>query len=99
MARDAIATESEQISVRREQINAEIERNRSGEMARQDIAALNRGEVPERLSGRVEARAAQIMEGYRKRPLGAAVKLPVRLLRSPTGLFAMPRCGLRLARQ
>lgn len=74
MARDAIATEGEQISVRREQINAELERNRSGEMARQDIAALNRGEVPERLAGRVEARASQIMEGYRQRPLGAAVK-------------------------
>ncbi|HEP9969800.1 TPA: hypothetical protein VDW46_003197 [Pseudomonas aeruginosa] len=73
MARDAIATEGEQISVRREQINAELERNRSGEMARQDIAALNRGEVPERLAGRVEARASQIMEGYR-RSLGAAVK-------------------------
>ncbi|WP_223513990.1 hypothetical protein [Pseudomonas sp. GL-R-26] len=73
-ARDAIATEREQIRTRQAEINTELERNRSGEFDRRDLGLIERGEVPERLRPQIEARAKQIMQGYQQRPLGAAVR-------------------------
>lgn len=73
-ARDAIATEREQIRARQADINTQLERNRAGEFDRRDLGLIERGEIPERLRPQIEARAKQIMQGYQQRPLGAAVR-------------------------
>ncbi|MCE1084705.1 hypothetical protein LU642_29430 [Pseudomonas asiatica] len=73
-ARDAIATEREQIRARTSEIDTMLERNRAGEMDRRDLGLIERGQVPERLQPQIQARARQIMQGYRQRPLGAAIR-------------------------
>ena len=62
------------IRSRQNEINTTLELNRSGELNRADRAALDRGEVPERLRPQIEARAKQIMRGFELKPLGAAVR-------------------------
>lgn len=73
-ARESIAAEREQIRARQNEINTTLELNRSGELGRADRAALDRGEVPQRLRPQIEARAKQIMRGFELKPLGAAVR-------------------------
>lgn len=73
-ARESIATEREQIRGRQNEINTTLELNRSGELNRADRAALDRGEIPERLRPQIEARTKQIMRGFELKPLGAAVR-------------------------
>lgn len=72
-ARESIATDREQIRARQSEIDAQIERNRSGEFDRRDLGLIERGEIPERLRPQIEARARQIMAGYQQRPLGPGV--------------------------
>lgn len=66
--------EQERIRSRKSEIDAQLERVRSGEFSDADIAGLYRGEVPERLKPQIEARARQIMQGYQQRPLGGAIR-------------------------
>lgn len=66
--------EQERIRSRKSEIDAQLERVRSGEFSDADIAGLYRGEVPDRLKPQIEARARQIMQGYQQRPLGAAIR-------------------------
>lgn len=73
-ARDSIAAEREQIRARTAEIDAQVELNRAGELDRRDRNALDRGEIPERLQPQIEARARQIAQGFRQRPLGVAIK-------------------------
>lgn len=73
-ARDSISAEREQIRTRAAEIDTQLELNRAGEFQRTDRNMLDRGEVPERLSTQIEARAMQIAEGFRQRPLGLAVR-------------------------
>ena len=73
-ARDAIATEREQIRSRTSEIDTMLERNRAGELDRRDLGLIERGQVPERLQPQIQARARQIMQGYQQRPLGAAIR-------------------------
>lgn len=73
-ARDAIATEREQIRARTSEIDTQLERNRAGELDRRDLGLIERGQVPERLQPQIHARARQIMQGYQQRPLGAAIR-------------------------
>ena len=73
-AREAIATEREQIRARTSEIDTMLERNRAGELDRRDLGLIERGRVPERLQPQIQARARQIMQGYQQRPLGAAVR-------------------------
>jgi hypothetical protein len=73
-ARESIAAEREQLRTRQNEINTTLELNRSGELGRADRAALDRGEVPERLRPQIEARTKQIMKGFELKPLGAAVR-------------------------
>ena len=73
-ARDSIAAEREQIRTRAAEIDTQLELNRAGEFQRADRNMLDRGEAPERLSTQIEARAMQIAEGFRQRPLGLAVR-------------------------
>ncbi|MBI6912501.1 hypothetical protein JET72_01055 [Pseudomonas juntendi] len=73
-ARDAIATERQQIRTRTSEIDTMLERNRAGELDRRDLGLIERGQVPERLQPQIQARARQIMQGYQQRPLGAAIR-------------------------
>ncbi|WP_256658324.1 hypothetical protein [Pseudomonas sp. DG56-2] len=73
-ARDAIATEREQIRARTSEIDTMLERNRAGELDRRDSGLIERGQVPERLQPQIQARARQIKQGYQQRPLGAAMR-------------------------
>jgi len=73
-AREAIATEREQIRARTSEIDTMLERNRAGELDRRDLGLIERGQVPERLQPQIQARARQIMQGYQQRPLGAAIR-------------------------
>lgn len=73
-ARDAIATERQQIRTRTSEIDTMLERNRAGELDRRDLGLIERGQVPERLQTQIQARARQIMQGYQQRPLGAAIR-------------------------
>lgn len=73
-ARDAIATEREQIRTRTSEIDTQLERNRAGELDRRDLGLIERGQVPERLQPQIQARARQIMQGFQQRPLGAAIR-------------------------
>ncbi len=73
-ARDSIAAEREQIRTHAAEIDTQLELNRAGELQRTDRNMLDRGEVPERLSTQIEARAMQIAQGFRQRPLGLAVR-------------------------
>lgn len=73
-ARDAIASEREQIRARTSEIDTMLERNRAGELDRRDLGLIERGQVPERLQPQIQARARQIMQGYQQRPLGAAIR-------------------------
>jgi hypothetical protein len=73
-ARDTIAVQREQIGARQSEINAQLERNQTGEFDRRDLGLIERGQIPERLRPQIEARAKQIMAGYELRPLGPAVR-------------------------
>lgn len=73
-ARDAIATERDQIRGRTSEIDTMLERNRAGELDRRDLGLIERGQVPERLQPQIQARARQIMQGYQQRPLGSAIR-------------------------
>ncbi|MDH0702121.1 hypothetical protein N5D41_11550 [Pseudomonas toyotomiensis] len=73
-ARQAIQQERGEIEQRLEQISQQIETNRQAEVARGDLAAIDRGEVPARLQDRVSARAAEIDRGFQRRPLADQVQ-------------------------
>lgn len=73
-ARKAIAVERDQLQAQASGIDATLDLNRQGELNKADRKALERGVVPERLKPMIDARAAQIMEGYQQRPLGPALQ-------------------------
>jgi hypothetical protein len=74
MARDSINADREQIRTRQAEINTRLEINRAGELDRADLAAIGRGQIPDRLKPQIEARTRQIMSGFEQKPLGAAVR-------------------------
>lgn len=73
-ARQAIQQERGQIEQRLEQISQQIEANRQAEVARGELAAINRGELPARLQDRINARAARIDRGFQRKPLADQVQ-------------------------
>lgn len=73
-ARQIIQQERGQIEERLEQISEQIETNRQAEVARGDLAAIDRGELPARMQDRVSARAAQIDRGFQRKPLADQVE-------------------------
>lgn len=73
-ARQVIQQERGQIEQRLEQISQQIETNRQAEVARGDLAAIDRGELPARLQDRVSARAADIDRGFQRKPLADQVQ-------------------------
>lgn len=72
-ARKAIDAERLDLTDRQTALNDSLTGNRSAELARADLAAMNRGEVPERYQGRVDQRADAIVQGFEKNPLAAGV--------------------------
>jgi hypothetical protein len=72
-AREAIAAERQSLTARREELNAAVDGNRLAEQTRQDLIALRRGEVPDRVAARVDERAKQIADGFNLRGTARAV--------------------------
>lgn len=73
-ARRAIAVERDQLEAQASGIDSTLDVNRQGELNRADLGSLQRGVIPERLKPIIEARTAQIMQGYQQRPLGPAIQ-------------------------
>lgn len=72
-ARQAIDAERLELSDRQTALNDSLTGNRTAELARADLAALNRGETPSRFDDRVNQRADAIVQGFEKKPLAAGV--------------------------
>ncbi|MFY1029150.1 hypothetical protein [Pseudomonas asiatica] len=72
-AQKAIEQERQDLTDRVTALEESLQGNRSGEVARGELAALARGETPERLQPRIEERADQIMQGFERKPLVAGV--------------------------
>ncbi|UXZ44495.1 hypothetical protein [Pseudomonas soli] len=74
-ARQAIEQERQQLTDRVAALEEQIQGNRTAEISRGELAALARGETPERMQPRIEARADEIMQGFERKPLAAGVAL------------------------
>lgn len=72
-AKQAIEEERQQLTDRLTALEESLQGNRTGELARRDLAALVRGETPERLQPRIEGRADEIMRGFDRSPLSAGI--------------------------
>ncbi|ANC03967.1 hypothetical protein AB688_18335 [Pseudomonas putida] len=72
-ARQAIEQERQQLTERVTALEDALQGNRTAELSRGELAALARGETPERLQPRIEARADEIMQGFEPKPLAAGV--------------------------
>ncbi len=72
-ARQEITAEREQIAQRQASINDSLNTNRNAEQARADLAALDRGELPQAFEGRVSTRADEIEQGFKRKPLADGV--------------------------
>lgn len=70
-ARQAIEQERMQLTDRVTTLEESLQGNRAGELARRDLAALTRGETPERLRPRIEGRADQIIQGFERSKLAS----------------------------
>lgn len=72
-ARQAIEAERLDLTDRQAALNDHLVENRTAELARADLAALDRGEMPKRFDGRLGLRADAITKGFEKTPLAAGV--------------------------
>ncbi|NWC74297.1 hypothetical protein HX823_09425 [Pseudomonas sp. P7759] len=73
-ARKAIEAERLDLSDRQTSLNEALGGNRSAEQARADLSAMDRGEAPPRLEGRLSARANQIIQGFERTKLASQVE-------------------------
>lgn len=73
--RQAIDQQRESIDGRIDEINRALEGNRAAELARSDLAAMQRGETPKRLRDEISARADQMTE--LRRQVAAANRTPI----------------------
>lgn len=72
-SRESIANEVEEAKGRRSEVEQSIEGNRQSELARADIARLDRGEIPERFKDRISAESSRIAAGLTKTKLADAL--------------------------
>lgn len=72
-AKEAIEQERQQLTDRVNALEESLQGNRTGELARGELAALARGETPERMQPRLEERADQIIQGFKRSPLATGV--------------------------
>lgn len=74
-ARQAIEAERLDLTDRQAALNDHLVGNRTAELPRADLAALDRGEMPKRFDGRLGLRADAITKGFEKTPLAAGVSV------------------------
>lgn len=72
-ARESIQAERLELSDRQATLTDSLAGNRSAELARADLAAMDRGETPQRLQDRIDQRADAIAKSFDKSPLAAGV--------------------------
>lgn len=72
-ARQSIANQRQDLVKRRADIDDALQGNRQAEIARGELAALNRGELPEQYASRVFNRADEISRGFDIRPSARSV--------------------------
>lgn len=71
-ARDAIAEERQQLTERKAEVEELLAGNRQAELAREELARLGRGEIPEQFKERIAERAATKAEGFEIRDTARA---------------------------
>lgn len=74
-ARKAIEQDREQLSDRVTALEESLQGNRTAEKSRGELAAMDRGETPERLQPRIEERADQIMRGFERTKLASQAEM------------------------
>jgi hypothetical protein len=72
-ARESIDAERQALNDRQAALGESLSGNRSAELARADLNALDRGSLPQRFEERVNQRADSIIQGFDKKPLAAGV--------------------------
>lgn len=63
-ARDSIAEERQRLSERKAEIESATDVNRQAEIARGELNALRRGEIPQRYQSRIDAETGRITSGF-----------------------------------
>lgn len=72
-ARQAIDAERQELTGRISSLEDSLQGNRAGELARGELAAMARGETPQRMEPRIKERAEQIIQAFQPKPLAAGV--------------------------
>ncbi|WP_449103613.1 hypothetical protein [Pseudomonas veronii] len=72
-ARDGIAEQRQAAQVRIGEINQALDGNRAAERAGADLAAMDRGQVPDRFASTVNERAEQIGSAFKRTALASSV--------------------------
>lgn len=73
-ARRDIAARRQELESSNEQLRQQVTDNATAERARGDLAAMQRGEIPDELAARIATSADQIRNGMRVTPLAAGVQ-------------------------
>lgn len=69
-----IEAERGSIQTRQDEIQQTLDNHAAGEMARNDIAELNRNAIPERAKALIEERVQEIRQGLRQTPLATGIR-------------------------
>ncbi len=72
-AKQALEQERQQLTERVTTLEDSLQGNRTAELARGELAAIQRGEIPRRLQERMESRADDIAKGFEPKPLATGV--------------------------
>lgn len=73
-AKQDIASEVEQINQRRSELDAEVEKHNASRQASDELANLEKGEIPAALKDRIVARADELRQGFEINPVARAVQ-------------------------
>ncbi len=73
-ARRAIEQRRQELTERQTALTDELAGNRQAELARAELAAMDRGEIPQRLQSRIEQEADAIIKGFEPRKLAVGVR-------------------------
>lgn len=73
-AKQDIASEIEQINQRRSELDAEVEKHNASRQASDELASLEKGEIPAALRDRIAARADELRQGFEINPVARAVQ-------------------------
>lgn len=73
-AKQDIASEVEQINQRRSELDAEVEKHNASRKASDELANLEKGEIPAALKDRIAARADELRQGFEINPVARAVQ-------------------------